>query len=596
MVQIRYLDGHRFRRAVLAGIEWLHKKRDYLNSINVFPVPDADTGTNMSLTMLSAAEGLRSAPDRSIERTTQGMAECAIMGSQGNSGAILAQFFQGLSDGLKGKIRITTRDFALAVERAKEAAYNALSKPKEGTILTVIKDWSDTIVARQHDSEDFVDLLKHALQKARDSLKGTTEQLEVLKKHGVVDAGAQGFIHLLEGITQYVEAGRIKSSPEEPARTEPEHFAYDAIPADLSFRYCTEGIVTVKNVERDELERRLSPLGDSIVVVTGGKLLKVHIHTNSPEAVFEILRSYGSLLKEKAQDMQVQHEEAVADPATVGIVTDSACDLPNDYFRKNRIAVVPLKVLFGDRVYLDKINLAPADFLYECELSRHHPKTSQPSVSDYLKVFEEIGGRWRELVVVSLSGAVSGTFEAAKNAGAQFKGLPVYVVDSRSVSVAQGLIVEEARRMALEGFSAHDISARLDELSRRQRFFISLRSLEYARRGGRVGVATSIIARLLNIKPVIAFDEEGKAARAGKAFGSRGVERKVLDLAKKEWSRYRRFRIAIAHVNAPDLAEKYRRAVERSTGLKDVAVVEAAAVLAAHGGPGAAGIAVLGLD
>lgn len=596
MVKIRYLDGRRFRRAVLAGIEWLHKKREYLNSINVYPVPDADTGTNMSLTMQSAAEGLKREADRSIGQATQGLAECAIMGSQGNSGAILAQFFQGLAESLKGKIRITTHDFAQAVERGKYAAYSALSKPREGTILTVIKDWSDYVVARQSESDDFVVLLKGALARAQESLEHTPEQLEVLRKHGVVDAGAQGFIHLLEGITDYVEAGRIRLDGDGAEAVSPHHFAYESIPSDLTYRYCTECIVTAGGVSREKVEEAVAPLGDSLVLVAGGNLLKVHIHTNQPQALFDIMRTFGPVMKEKAQDMQEQHEEAVAEATDVAIVTDSSCDLPTDFFRRNHITVVPLKVLFGDRVYLDKVNMAPADFLYECQLSPVHPKTSQPSVNDYLKAYEEASRHGRELVVVSLSGGVSGTFEAAKTAAAQFKRMPVNVVDSSAVSVAQAMLVEEARAMALQGLRAEQIAARLEELKRRLTFYISFKSLDFARRGGRVGFATSLVARLLNVKPVITFNAEGKAARAGKGFGERGVRRKVLQLAQGDWSRYSRFRVAIAHVAAPELAEFYRESIARLTGLSDILVIEAAAVLAAHAGPGAAGVAVLGLE
>jgi uncharacterized protein len=140
------------------------------------------------------------------------------------------------------------------------------------------------------------------------------------------------------------------------------------------------------------------------------------------------------------------------------------------------------------------------------------------------------------------------------------------------------------------------IAARLDEIKRQLVFFVSLRSLEFARRGGRVSLAASTVSRMLNLKPVLGFDSEGKAYRAALAFGSRGVEAKVLDLAQREWSRYKRFRVAVAHAAAPAVARGYRDRVRELTGLVDVPVVEVSAVLAAHAGPGAAGIAILGLD
>ena len=601
MVQIRYLDGRRFKRAVLAGVVTLDERREHLNRINVYPVPDADTGTNMSLTMRSAAEGLKAHSHRSIALTSQTIAECAVLGSQGNSGAILAQFLKGLSDGLSGKVRVTIHEFAQAVERAKQAAYAALSKPREGTILTVMKDWSDYIVAARHEGEDFVVLLKGALATAKESLRRTPEQLSVLKEHGVVDAGAEGFVDLLEGITQYVESGEVQShshaATDAEEAGEPARFAFTHGPQDLAFRYCAECVLeTAEEVTRERLEPLLDPLGDCLVVASAGRLLKVHLHTNEPARFMDVLAPFGVLLRHKQDDMQEQHLEALQDHASVGLVTDSACDLAEAYTRQNYIEVVPLKLLFGDQVFLDRIQLTPAGFLRQCQVSPHHPKTSQPSVHDYLKAYAKASKNGaREVVAVCLSGGVSGTFQAALTAAAQFEGAKVHVVDSRSLTVAQGLLVQEAREMALAGAGAGEIAVRLEGLRDKMRLFISLRTLEFARRGGRVSAARSLMARVLGIRPVISFDSEGKVISAAKAFGVEGVKRKVLDLARMEWERRSRFRLAVAHMASPEDARYYVENIRRLTGL-DVPIAEATPVLGCHSGPGAAGIAVLGLD
>ncbi len=567
MVKIRYLDGRRFRRAVLAGIEWLHVQRDHLNRINVYPVPDADTGTNMSLTMASAAEGFRQSVGRNIHQASRGMAEQAILGSQGNSGAILAQFFQGLAEGLKGKFRITTRDFAAAVERGKQAAYAALARPREGTILTVIKDWCDAISARKDVSEDFVDLLRYGLNDAKASLARTPDQLPVLKEHGVVDAGAQGFINLLEGITEFVETGNVRrlSFSEDPADLE--RFAFAHPPISITFRYCTECILEAPNATRAEVEEVLAPLGDSIVIVKGERLLKLHLHTDDPERAFKAVAPFGAILKKKKEDMQVQHDEATADPASVAIVVDSACDLPERYVLENRVRVVPLRVVFGDESYLDRVELTADGFARKCLTSAHHPKTSQPAVGDYLKAFEAAAVGGKDILVVSLSGAVSGTLNAAKAAAAQFKGAMVYVVDSHKVSVAQGLLVEVAREMALAGERPERIAARLEELTRQLTFFIALRSLEFARRGGRVSHTASTIARVLNLKPVLYFDEEGKAAKAGVAFGAQGRSHESARAGPKGVVALQVLQGGGGPFEGPELGAYYRDRVRDLTGL-----------------------------
>ena len=601
-VQIRYLDGRRFRRAVLAGIEWLHQQREHLNEINVYPVPDADTGTNMSLTMRSAAEGLKQQLDRAIDLTSRDMADHAILGSQGNSGAILAQFLKGLSDGLKGKARITTMEFAQAAERAKHSAYAALARPREGTILTVIKDWSDHIESRWRESEDFVELLKGALAKARESLKRTPDQLQVLKDHGVVDAGAAGFINLLEGITEYVETGNIRASAvlvvPGDGETPVSHvrLLYGEGPELLTYRYCTECVVrTPVPVQRSLLESELQSLGDSLVVVMGDSVVKIHLHTNEPSRLYEVAGSFGVILRRKCDDMQAQHVQAVSAPRGVAVVTDSACDLPADLLAREPITVVPLKVIFGDEVFLDRIEISPSGFLDRCRTSSQHPKTSQPAVSDFLRGYELAARRGREIVVVCLSGAVSGTFEAARAAAVQFKGAAVHVVDSRSVSVAEGLLVREAFDMAEAGESGKAIAEKIEELKTHVRLFISLRSLDFAHRGGRVSAGKNLLAKMLGIKPVVSFNAEGRSFSAAAAFGDHRVEAKVVALARAEWSRYKRFRVAVAHMDAPEVARYYAERIRALAGIADVPVVEATPVLGAHSGPGAAAIAVLGL-
>jgi uncharacterized protein len=599
-MKIRYLDGHRFRRAVLAGVECLHGNREHLNRINVFPIPDADTGTNLSLTMRSAAEGLKRQSHRSIALASRSMAQFAILGSQGNSGAILAQFLKGLSDGMKGKVRVTTQDFANAVERARHAAYAALGRPREGTILTVMKEWSEFIASRPGEAEDFVFLLRDALAKAKESLRRTPDLLPVLKEHGVVDAGAQGFVHLLEGITDYVESGRLArlavGEKEAVTAAPAEKAVFVRTRLDLPYRYCAECVLeTATEFTRADVEEALGSLGDSLVVAGGEGVLKVHLHTNEPDRYFKTLEQFGSTLKKKLEDMKEQHL-AATELSSVAVVTDSACDLPEKYVRGNGITVVPLKLIFGEEVLLDRIDVSPSMFLGKCQLSAHHPKTSQPSVSDYLQAYEKAAAWAREVVVVCLSSGVSGTLQAASMASAQFDGARVRVVDTRSVSVGEGLLVQEAQAMAAYGADGERIVQRLEDLTRRLKLFISLKSLDFARRGGRVSIATSVLSKILRIRPVISFDAEGRAVPVARAFGDSGIQARLVEMALLEWKRYKACKMAVAHVDAPELAAHYVKEIKSATGLRDVPVAEATPVLAAHAGPGAAGIAVLGLD
>jgi len=209
LIKIKYLDGIRLKNAVLASIKLLEKKQNYLNKINIFPIPDRDTGTNMVATMNSVVSKIKRLFDRSISVMGSQIADSALVSAQGYSGIILAQFLNGFAQGIKGKSRISSLEFAQALQMGIDFAYATFEQPIEGTILTVIKDWSNHILKICAATDDFVDLLENTRAKTKKSLQETTMKLAVLKKAGVVDAGAQGFVYLLDGILNYTLQGKI---------------------------------------------------------------------------------------------------------------------------------------------------------------------------------------------------------------------------------------------------------------------------------------------------------------------------------------------------------------------------------------------------
>ena len=209
---IDYIDGIRLHRSVTAGLHRVVSRQEYLNKINVFPVPDGDTGTNMAYTLTTIEEGIRNKAYKDVKQMSMAIADSALDGARGNSGAILAQFFVGFADGIKEKISLTAKEFAQAALHAKDYAYDALTHPQEGTILSVIKAWAESLLKSCNNSNDIFSMLSKGLEDAQLSLKNTPKQLDVLAKAGVLDAGAQGFVDLLEGINEYITSGKIIES------------------------------------------------------------------------------------------------------------------------------------------------------------------------------------------------------------------------------------------------------------------------------------------------------------------------------------------------------------------------------------------------
>jgi len=596
LIAIGYLDGNRLSRAVIAGAHFVAERAEALNKINVFPVADGDTGTNVASTLQKVAAGISRTRQRHIREMSKALADQAVGGARGNSGAILAQFFCGFSEGLPDSPRVTTRGFGGAVVKAAESAYSAIARPVEGTILTVIRDWARHVADRAADVADFGVLLPESLKTARMSLQNTPKQMKVLEKAGVVDAGAQAFVYLLEGIVKYLrEAARLAPPPVEPEEVRPAVF--DKTPESILFRYCTEALLEGDAIDRDSLRREVALLGDSIVVAGGASRLRLHVHTNEPEKLFAVAARFADVAQTKIEDMRAQHESRFDQnrAARVGIVTDSTCDLPSTMLEELGVGVVPVRVYFGSENYLDKVTITPAEFYARFAVTDQAPKTSQPPPADFTQVYRNVAAHAGAIVSIHLSSAVSGTYQAALVGARPVEKTQITHVDSRNVSVGLGLVVRAAAEAAAAGKSAEEVAAVARDTADRVRTFVAVPTLTHLVRGGRVSPLKGLIAKLLGLLPILAISKEGKAEPAAKARGYDAARRKVLKLlfeeAGERSSASRRF--GVAHCDAEDTAEELAREIRQRYPESDVMIVECGPALGAHGGPGALALSVL---
>lgn len=594
-MKIDYLDGRRLRQAVIAGARRVIMMQDFLNGINVFPVADNDTGTNMALTLQSIAEGAISCRDASISAMSQCLADSALMGARGNSGAILAQFFQGLAESFRGKFTVTVEHFAEAADRARSCAYDAISEPKEGTILTVIHDWAERIKNHCRCSKDFREVLKEGYDEAQRSLKETPTKMKLLSKAGVVDAGAQGFVHMLEGILHFIEFGKIYRGVGIGSRAGI-RAKVEKAPEDITFRFCTECLVDGEDIPRKRLREELSAFGNSLIVAGSSERVRVHIHTNEPQKVFDTIGKYGRVFQQKQEDMRNQHEKAYGNGVVpkIALVTDSSCDLTSEYLIRHNIQMVPVQLTFGKETYIDKITITPKEFYRILEESEHYPKTSQPTPGDYLKTYDELWGHYEQAISIHLSGSLSGTLQAAYTAAKTLLESKIRVIDSRNVSVGLGLIVVEAAKAIEEGCDIDEVVKRTERATRNVRFFIHFSTVEYLIRGGRISKSRGLLAKVLNLRPILTLDEQGRAVTVTKVFTEQAGRKKTMQLVCEAAMGKRNLRFAVAHANAPEKAEWFVKQIKRQFEVSDVMVVNVSPALGAHAGPGAAGVAFLG--
>lgn len=295
---------------IISGANNLFNNKQEVDELNVFPVPDGDTGTNMSLTATAIATALLEGPTASATKAADKMQFAALRGARGNSGVILSQIFRGIAKSIKGKDEISPSELAQALDSGSAAAYKAVMKPTEGTILTVARESATGAILCE--SDDATEVIRAAVDRGAKALANTPKQLAALAQAGVVDAGGRGWMCVLEGILDYLESGTVTerneelqlSAPKTPSKAQ-ESLSTD----DITFQYCTEFLIQKANAQSDadNFRSTIAPKGDSMIVIDDGEIVKVHIHTNHPGFVIEEAIKLGELINLKIDNMKHQH-------------------------------------------------------------------------------------------------------------------------------------------------------------------------------------------------------------------------------------------------------------------------------------------------
>jgi DegV family protein with EDD domain len=596
-IRVAVLDGRRLARALVAGARAVAAHREAIDRINVFPVADRDTGSNLAATLERVSAAVAGTRERSLAAVARRAADEALLGARGNSGAIAAQALEGFAEALRDEDRLEPAAFGRAARAAARAARGAMAHPKEGTFLSVIAAWADAAEGAR--GGDWASVFASALPAARAALARTPDQLAVLRKAGVVDAGAQGFVDFLEGIA----AGyAVRGAAAPPAPGDRVEARIREAKETLLFRWCTEVLLSGPRIDREALRRAAAPLGDSLAVVGSATRVRLHVHVNHPEDVFEIARRFGRVEETKAEDMRAQRDAAgagrVRPAGRVAIVTDTACDLPDVFLEREEIALVPLRLLVGGETLLDRVTITPAEFHRRLREEGITARTSQPPPADFREVYGALAGHGSPVVAIHVSGALSGTYSAARLAAASLGGqagfAAVEVVDSRAVSVAQGLVVRAAAQAAARGESLAEVVRAAEDAAARVRLLAAVPSLDSFVRGGRVTAGQRRLANLLGVVPLLTLDAAGRARAGGVARGFPRACVKLVEKSLKAAAGVPAPVFAVAHADAAELAERIaRELLARRPGAEGY-VVEVTPVLAAHAGPGAVAVATLG--
>lgn len=593
-VPLNEMDGRRLYYTFLAGARNVIEHQVELNKINVFPVNDGDTGTNLASTIRAVIDSLH--PNRSYKITADRIAEFTLVNARGNSGIIFAQFLYGMSLETGNFKTITISQFAESIKNSIRYIYEAVANPVEGTMLTVIRDWAEWIYDNRFTFTDFNHMFLSSFRILNNSLQETKTKLAVLAKANVVDAGARGFVLFVEGIIDFISNSNLKELVQVKAETSLFEKIEESIPEHIDFRFCTEALIKKSNIHINELRRILDGFGNSIVVAGSDKMRRIHIHTNTPADLFNELRKTGTIAFQKADDMVRQSDVVYNRKWKIALVTDSTCDLSQDLIDNYQINMLPININFGENHYLDKVTIQPEQFYTLLKENKDYPKSAQVNEKSFTNLYSHLASHYDSVIAIHVSDKLSGTFNSSQKAAkaiSQEFNKPITVINSKNLSGALGLVTLRIAEAIEAGHSHDEVVAMTEKWVNDVRIYVSVKTIKYLVRGGRLSAAKGLLATILNINPIVSIDETGKAIVFDKAFNQKANMEKVMGHVRRVSKEKTIWNYIVLHANNTEAADWYTKKMEEFTNKSPVSVVNISPVIGANAGVGAASVALM---
>ena len=573
----------------LTGAKYVIAEKDSLNAINVFPVADGDTGSNLASLMKSII--LKSKIGPTLSDTLKSISNAAIFGARGNSGIIFASYIGGFSNYIK-KDAIDIDTFVSSSEYASKSAYASIEKPVEGTMITLMRLWHQHLSTLKKNTIDIITLLENAFKYLKEDLEKTLELLPILKENKVVDAGAKGFYHFLDGFIHGLKGEEIVVEIKESIEVD---LHVDSF-SENQTRYCTELLIEGKDLNTHSIKTLLLPYGDSLVVAGNNDLVRIHIHTNDPSKVFELAENIGQVIDQKVDDMKRQFEVANKRKHSIALITDSIADLASGFDEDNQIHVLNLPLFINQVTYFDKLTIKNERFYQMMNELKEYPKSSQPNPKSIENLYSFLTTYYDSIIVISVSSKMSGTYQAFVQGTKAFPNSKITVIDSLQNSVSEGLLVTKAMEMINNGMKHDEIVTNINALKNNTKILVSVKTLKYMIRSGRLKKTTGFLGNLLNLKPIISIDSEGMGIIHDKAFSIKKSNHLIFEHIKTVHESDGIESYALVHINAPSRAAEYAKELESITNIKPLYISEISTIVAMNAGIGSVAVAYIRKD
>lgn len=584
---MEYLTQKELKRMMLLSWEKIERNKEEINKINIFPVPDQDTGSNLAKTLLGIKEAIEKKEFKDLTDISETTLDGALTAAQGNAGVIYTGFLAGFLPQLN-KNPADGQKLARAFRKGAIRARKSIQDPKEGTILDVIDAAADSLETETKKEKDIPSLFQKATQRAQEALLNTREKMEIFRKANVVDAGGLGFLMILESYLEALEGSKEEKEKEvERASEKISRFIQT-----LSHRYEIVFLVQNEKLDRDELERKLSKLGNSIEVVKIGDKTKVHIHTDLLDEVKEIAWQSGKTLELRVEDMakEVVGEESVRE-VSIGIVTDDASGLLPKIVERYQIEIAPTIVNWPEAEKIEGTNIYQK-MRKARELGiKAFPKTSQATPKSYLDAFEKQLQKFEKVLCITVTSKLSGCYNSAKQAEEMVnEPKRVFIFDSLQILGAQALLVLRAVELIQEQREIPGIIQELKRLIPKVHLYALFEDPKWIEAGGRISRSqANWIRRMkkIHLHPLITI-KNGIIAKGGVVFAkdmSEALFKKILKESKRVRKEGKRIRVIINHADNFLGAEKLKKMLkEIKTEVSFISFINP--VVGSHVGPG----------
>lgn len=581
---MKELDLSSLKKMFLRAFERVEKEKEEINKINVFPVPDQDTGTNLAKTLFGIKEAVEKKEFKEPKELIEASIEGALNYAQGNIGVIFTGFLLGFLKTFN-KNPISAKELAQAFEEGANKAQKSILNPKEGTVLDVIQAVARVFKKEAQFKENILEIFKEAIEKAREAVLATREKMEILRKANVVDAGALGFLIVLEGYFEALSQKEFLLEKEELPSSKIKQFIQI-----ISHRYEIVVLLEEVKISEEKVKEKLGKLGNSLDIVKAGDKMKIHIHTDYPEEVKKEIKKFGKIKTLREEDMS---KEIVKEPSvnkiSIGFVTEDASTLPQKIIERYQIELARVKFewpemekLEGENIY-QKIQKA-----YELKISTR-PKTSQATPKDYFEAFKKQLQKFEKVLCVTISSQISGCYNSAIQAREMLKEEEkerVFVFDSYFAMGATALFVLRAIELTQEGVSLQEILETLENLKQKTQFYLAIADPQGLEFIGRITPSQgNWIRRMKKIKlhPLLKI-EKGKLEKGGIVFAKDEVEA-LFKRFQKEKGKNKKIRAVINHANNIEAARRLKDLLKNS-GVEVAFISEGPPIIGAVTGPG----------